>query len=87
MNQQRLQRKLSERGRANLQIMAKERDVLRRLAALENTSMRELAGRLIMAEAVRQTKWIALSDACVESATVSPVLPLVPVSPESERQS
>jgi hypothetical protein len=86
MKQRRLQRKLSERGRANLQIMAKERDVLKRLAALENTSMGELAGRLIMAEAVRQANWIALSDACVASDTVTPILPLVPVAPDSERQ-
>jgi hypothetical protein len=86
MKQRRLQRKLSDRGRANLQIMAKERDILKRLAALENTSMGELAGRLIMAEAVRQTKWIALSDACVASDTVKPILPLVPVTPDSERQ-
>lgn len=86
MKQRRLQRKLSERGRANLQIMAKERDVLKRLATLENTSMGELAGRLIMDEAVRQTKWIALSDACVASGDFSPVQHLVPATPDSEHQ-
>ena len=87
MKYRKLQAKLSERGRANLQIRSKERDVLKRLAALEYLSHGCLRRRTKVRPLPCLPPMAPASSPCSTPALrgSAPVAAPVPACPRSRR--